>query len=194
MNPLEAALKPWKSLTPPPGYVDPHSGEDLWKRLHEYALLPREQSFKVLGFQSPFSSQIGTAIKFLEKWQQAAGQERFLVRLRLYHQQWNVAQVARFIKRDGEIRARPWELARGAPDDVSKQGSPQNMDDAPVYHAALGLSPSAKSQNFLLAFCNEAETMRFWGTWHARSPPPELCEEALGERQEDVSFHVEIVR
>ena len=188
VNPLQAALTPGRGLTPPPGYIDPESGEDVWKQLREYAILQPTQDFSVTALLPKFPSSVERAIELYQRWNGLGGERGWAVRIRVDGHQLDKERVLRFLEEDGKARNRPWGI-------ISRECSDMHdhtPSSAPaVFEENSGLGQMEGLQNFVVKFCSEEEAMRFWRTWH-RLPFPDLAGYVSWPDHQPPLLHVEL--
>lgn len=193
VNPLQAALTPGRGLTPPPGWIDPESGEDVWKALHEYTLLQPLQDFSLTALLPEFPPSVNQAIQRSKTWNHSNGTPCWTVRIRVDGKQLTRARILQFLEKDGKARHRPWmmahhELAR-TPVHAHVQSGPE------ISHAVLEETSEMRQigalQNFIVKFGSEGEAMRFWRTWH-RMPFPLPPNDGVMPGVDDPLVHVEL--
>jgi hypothetical protein len=196
LNALQAAQIPGRGLDPPPGYIDPDTGQDVWRRLREYSVLQPSQEFSVTALMERFPRSVGMAVERHERWVRArstcrrggsSGRERWrprwmvLMRIIVAFQgqdsvleRLGVDRVLGFLEEDGRARKRPWRMAAAEKPDGE---SPTEGDDGPVFEERYvpgdrGDNAVAEVQQlFGVRFITEGEAMRFWRTWHLRRLP-----------------------
>lgn len=171
MNPLQAAQIPGRGLTPPPGYIDPETGDDVWKRLREYALLQPAQRFSITALLPKFPPTIVRDIQRHERWTMASGIRSWTVRIWLDGDQLTKDRFCRFLQEDGEARNRAWGLASqwstGVPEDDQSRHTPVQA----VTETGTAWRGAETIQNLVVTFSNESEAVKFWRTWHRRPFP-----------------------
>lgn len=181
INPLEAALKPSRGLTPPPGYVDPDTGLDVWRLLREYCLLQPAQRFSVTAMLPEFPASVQRAIEHDERWNELCGGRGSSVFVRVRGGQCGKEDICRFFEEDGKARSRPWDVIYHQADESFHQDE-----------TALFTQDSEKqSESFGIKFHSEGEAMRFWRTWHRR-PCPLLAEQTSSPDADAPCLHVEL--
>ena len=173
MSPLQASLAPNRGLMPPPGYIDPESGEDVWKRLREYSVLHPQQPFRIRAMLPPFPESILEPIKYHESWIMQHGANGESVRVWVDGQVLQTKQVENFLEEDGKIRSRPWDMIGGCTS--LKSGTSFTEQDR-----AVGLS-----------FRSKREATRFWRTWHLK-PVPSLIGPSSSDQGSAPLLHVEM--
>ncbi|KAF7508795.1 hypothetical protein GJ744_008672 [Endocarpon pusillum] len=191
-HPLQAALIWGRGLTPPPGYIDPESGEDVWKRMLEYSLLQPRQNFGVTALLPDFPPSIMQSIQRHARWAEYSQLRSWTVLVRIDGARLGQAAFARFLKEDGIARNRAWDIMSPYPPGTSWHDLPSHetpasiSEEGSVPHGKMGL------QIFGIKFRSEGEALRFWATWHRR-PFLFLTEDASEPRHNAPLLHVETV-
>lgn len=187
VNPLQAALTPGRGLTPPPGYIDPETGEDVWKQLREYTILQPTQDFSVTALLPRFPPSIDREIELDKKWNGPSEDRRWTVRIRVDGLQLDEKRIFQFLEEDAKARKRPWAILRSGCNKAHGQ-----LQCAPaVFEENSRFSQLEGLQNFIVRFHSEEEAMKFWRTWH-RKPFRDLAENATGSDCHSPLLHVEL--
>ena len=189
VNPLKAALTPGRGLTPPLGYIDPETGEDIWKRLHEYCLLQPAQNFSVTALQPDFPPSIEQAIQGHRTRNDFGGAQSWTVLVRIDGGQLNKDQICKFLEEDGNARNRPWGTINHRSAGMTGYEQLNHVIPRAVCEGSTGWQETEKSHNFGIRFESESEAMRFWRTWHRR-PIPHL--DACTSDYHALCLHVEL--
>ena len=186
VNPYRAATTEKREVTPPEGYIDPLSGEDTWKRLHEFSVLLPTQQFNVTAMLEPFPDTIRTHLENYKLWRTQASWP-----LRIWVDEYNLGAglVERFLFEDGKERGRGWKLLKGVEriepmvytafnskgDPLDGEGNQISKEDAAFLYAT-------DHKNWVIRFVTEQEALLFWRTWHRR-PFPESPSQLSGEKR-----------
>lgn len=192
VNPLQAALTPHRGLTPPPGYIDPQSGEDIWKRLREYCLLQPAQDFCVTALLPEFPPSVKKAIQRHQIWTDSPGIRSWSVRIQVEDDHLGVDQISRFLKEDGKAQFRPWNVIHRPSPGICEHEEPIHGVSMAVSEEGGGGHEAEGVKNFIVKFRSEGEAMRFWRTWHRR-PCPHLANDVSTPRHQAPLLRVEII-
>jgi hypothetical protein len=191
VNPLQAALIPGRGLTPPPGYIDHESGEDVWKRLHEYCLLQPSQDFSVIALLPEFPRSVLRAIRYHKVWNDGGEPQRWTVLVRVDGGQSRKEDICRFLETDGKSQNRPWEIVHNGSAHMPGHEQSTDSDVVAVFEETKGWRSTEESQTFSIKFRSEGEAMRFWRTWH-RQPLSRRAEDALMPGHHAPCLYVEL--
>jgi hypothetical protein len=184
-----------RELTPPEGYIDPLSGEDTWKRLHEFSVLLPTQSFKVTAMLEPFPVTISTDLRNSMLWKFPDGMlGTWPVRIWIDDYDLDASLVKRFVEEDGNERGRRWKLIT----DITRiepmvytafnnKGDRINRERNQISKEDLALLHASPHRNWVIRFRAEEDAILFWRTWHRR-PFPESLSRSPGEER---LLHVE---
>ena len=190
-SPLQAALKGYCGITPPPGYLDPENGEDVWKRLREYCLLQPEQDFSVTALLPGFPTSVTRSIQLHQKCNESYQYRSWNVRIRLDGDHWGSDQILKFIEEDGKARNRPWGIINPGSIYIPEHQQPIHLTSPVVAEESGSGDEWERVKNFSVKFDSEAEAMRFWRTWHRR-PFPYPAEDVSTPDHYAPLLHVEI--
>lgn len=190
VNPYQAALKTKPGLPSPPGYLDPESGEDVWKRLREYCILQPEQAFNVTALLPKFPTSVKRAIHLHQMWNESY-RRSWNVRIRVDGDHLGPDQILRFIEEDGIARNKPWKLVDYGFINTSGHQQRVRLTSPIGIEKSHGGHEWEKVKNFSVKFHSEAEAMRFWKTWHRRPFPCAAEDESTPDHYAPL-LHVEI--
>lgn len=191
VNPLEVALIPGRGLTPPPGYIDPESGEDVWERLREFSLLQPVQSFSVTALLPEFPPSVNQAINRYKTWSEFEGVRFWTTRIRVAGNRFQKDQISRFLKEDGKKRERRWEIMFGRSAKACRHDQSRRERPTAVTEESTDWHEAHKVQDFSIKFRSESEAKRFWRIWHRR-PFPCRTENAAVPDPDAPTIHVEL--
>lgn len=178
-----------RELTPAEGYIDPLSGEDIWKRLHEFSILLPTQAFNVTAMLEPFPETVRTDLINYELWRYpSAKSECWPVRIWIDDYHLDDALVKHFLEVDGNEQARKWALSDIKPvepmlytafnskgDRIDPEGNQMSKKDVAMLHR----SPQ---RNWVIRFSAERGALLFWRTWHRKPLPQSLSQSTREER------------
>jgi hypothetical protein len=191
VNPLQAALNPGRGLTPPPGYIDPESGEDVWKGLLEYVVLQPTQDFNVTALLPEFPLSVNQAIQRHKRWSRFEGLRSWTVRIRVHDYHLTKNHIFRFLEEDGKARDRPWDIMRHETAGMPYHTQSSNEVPPAIFEEPSSLRRTDGLQNFGVKFGSEGEAMRFWRTWH-RMPFPCPAQDVSTPDYDIPLLHVEL--
>jgi hypothetical protein len=191
--PRGTALPQRRSLTPPVGYVDPRTGEDVWKRLHEYSILQPLQEYNATALLPEFPRSVTYAISRHERWQGSGGHQTWTVLIRVPGYQVEKDQILKFLEEDGKARDRPWGIAFEQSVDGSTNDRTEDAPQPAVFQEMVcGRGREISNGDiFGVRFTSEGEGMRLWRTWH-RMPFPGLQIDADVSGLQAPMMHVEL--
>jgi hypothetical protein len=185
-HPLETALETGQNrglaVAPPVGYKDPVSGEDVWKRLHEFTLLQPQQEFSVTAIIPPFPEVVTTALFQHDHWLDAIGRPGcWPVRVKVDGLQIQPPNLMRFLRSSGERRGRKWKIRRNI---IGRLESFALWFPVAINPVAIQREPDEwGDKGWIVRFESEEEAMMFWRLWHRRVCPSEL----LGDNETSAS-------
>ena len=191
VSPLQAALIPGRGLTPPPGYIDPENGEDIWNGLLEYTVLQPTQDFSVTALLPEFPPSVNHAIQRRKAWNHSNGVPCWTVRIRTDGYQLTEDRIVRFLEEDGKARNRPWIMVHHEPTRIPGHVRSGAENAHAVFEETSKLRLAEGQQNFIVKFGGEGEAMRFWRTWH-RMPLPLLPDDVFMRDRDGPLLHVEL--
>ena len=190
VNPYTAATIRKRELAPPEGYVDPLSGEDIWKRLHEFALFLPTQSFNVTAVLAPFPDTVLTELRNHRLWKSPIPPyESWPLRIWVDRCKLQADLVERFLIADGRERGSRWELLLGPEriepmlyTRINSQGARLTREDLPMSKKDLALLHASPQKNMVVRFRTQKGALLFWRTWHRR-PVPQSLSKSPGEER-----------
>jgi hypothetical protein len=190
VNPYTAATTRKRELTPPEGYVDPLSGEDTWKRLHEFSVLMPTQRFSVTAMLEPFPETVRIDLRNHQLWKCPASKSgTWPVRIWIDDYDLRASLVKRFLTADGNERGRGWELVAGIANiepmlytAFNGKGDRINREGGQIRKKDLALLHASPQKNWVIRFSTKEGALLFWRTWHRRPFPESLSSAAEGER------------
>ncbi len=180
-QPLQAALIPGRRLTPPPGYIDPESGEDVWKRILEYCLLQPTQNFGVTALLPNFPPSIVQSIRWHTRWAEHSQYRSWTVLVRIDDERLGKATFARFLKEDGVVSKRVWDTMSPEPAGTSWHDLPSCGTPASVSREGGFPQGNKGLQMFGIEFRSQGEALKFWRKWHRRPFPFPISEASASD-------------
>jgi hypothetical protein len=170
-----------RELTPPEGYVDPLSGEDIWKRLREFSVLLPTQRFNVTAMLEPFPETICTGLRNHELWRfPTTSLGTWPVRIWIDDYHLDASLVKRVLEEDGNEGGHRWKLTGTNPVEpmfytaFNSKGNPIDRDGTQISKKDLALLRESPHKNWVIRFRAEEDALLFWRTWHRRPFPESL--------------------
>ena len=178
-----------REVAPPEGYVDPVSGENVWKRLHEFALLLPTQSFDVTAMLAPFPDTVHIDLRNHHLWKfPKSSRETWPVRIWVEGLILGAALVERFLTEDGRERGFKWDLFNGVGriepviyTRFSIQGDRIDRERKKLSNKDLALLRASPPESWIIRFHTEESALLFWRTWHRKPFPESLSQSPGGE-------------
>ena len=187
-----AATTKKRELIAPEDYIDPVSGEDIWKRLNEFSLLLPTQDFNVTALLSPLPASISSALTKYDYWNfPTESYKAWPVRIFVNETTLSVAAVEQFLSEDEKKQGMEWRLVTGAERmepmqhvTINEKGRRFQRRCSSARRGGEDHTPLPTHKNWVLRFLSEDDALLFWRTWHRRpfpsSPaPPSGCKQCL---------------
>ncbi len=183
-----AATTKKRELIAPEDYIDPVSGENIWKRLNEFSLLLPTQDFNVKALLSPLPASVSAALRNYNHWIFPTGSYKaWPIRIFVDETALTVAAIEEFLSEDGKERVKKWGLVTGIERIEPMQQTTSSETSLPIRgersstQQKSGVGPSFGAhkdwvlkfghKDWVLRFQFEDDALLFWRTWHRRQIP-----------------------